>query len=123
MKVWNYAEMWGSTSYGKWGVKDFTLWQSDDDVTYTQVGSTHTLTQNLNGLANSQHDTISLTGVNARYLRMDLIDIYAGITSPVNYGLGEVRFYDAVPVPEPSMLMLTGMGLLGLLVCSRRKRK
>ncbi len=92
MNVWNYSENADYGDYTKWGVKDFTLWSSIDGVDYTQVGSTHTLTQD-DGVTNDSHGTISLTGVSARYLRMDLINIHAGIEIPVNYGLGEVRFY------------------------------
>jgi hypothetical protein len=135
IKIWNYLEP-GEMDRG---VKDITLWGSANGTSYTQIGSIYTLTQNSNygGDPSGVRDLIPLGGVNARYIRLDVLSSYG---DPTWYGLGEVRFFgvdsDAPMgnsqselqyagvdlVPEPSTLALLTCGLSGLLACVWWKR-
>ena len=105
IKIWNYLEP-GEMDRG---VKNITLWSSTDGTNYTQIGSTYTLTQNSNygGDPSGISDLIPLGGVNARYIRLDVLSNYG---DPTWYGLGEVRFFGVDPVPEPDTLGTTWAG-------------
>ena len=113
LEVWNYNE---ADQVGR-GIQTFNLLQSDDNVNFAPVGSTLTLTQSPNA-ASTTHDVFDLAsfGVNARYLRMDLINNYGAADY---YGLGEVRFYAPVPEPSTAAAALAGAALLAF----RRRRR
>ena len=114
MAVWNYDEWqdWPAyVNHNDRGIQQFTLWSSNDGTNYTQVGSTDTLAEAVcTGVLDAEggHDTFDLTGLNARYLRMNLVSTFSSNTTNI-YGLGEVRFYSAVP--EPSAVVLLGRRL------------
>jgi hypothetical protein len=68
--------------------------------------------------------SFALTGANSvQYVKLLVGRNSADVTSGVDFvGLGEVRF-EGTAVPEPSMFVLLGAGLLSLLAYAWRKRK
>jgi hypothetical protein len=110
--VWNFGTGTGIPSFA---IRDITLEGSLNDVTFFTLG-TYTLT-NPNGAPATLAQILSFSSVNLRYIRMDVIDTYGS-----NAALGEIAFSRAVAaVPEPSSLVLLGIGLAGLSLKLRRK--
>lgn len=112
IKVWNYHEEFSNVFYNERGVAEFDLYQSDDDVNYSFVG-TFSLDEQLEQLQSVKHNVIDLNGqnVDARYLEFRLKTNHGGNY----YGLNEVRFYAPAIIPEPGSLMLTLAGVSMLL--------
>jgi hypothetical protein len=118
VKIWNYHEYGNSAWQNDRGLQNIELYQSDDGITYTKVGD-YTLGEQLNMDLSVDHTVLDLfgEGVNAQYLQIRATDNYGG----AYYGLGEVRFFGASTIPEPSTVaLLLGVGGLALLLRRRR---
>jgi hypothetical protein len=117
VKIWNYHELTTNWENDR-GLQNIELYQSDDGSTYTKVGD-YTVGQQLNQNLSVDHTVLDLfgEGVNAQYLQIRATDNYGD----AYYGLGEVRFFGASTIPEPSTVaLLLGVGGLALLLRRRR---
>lgn len=102
-----------NTQLGR-GVKQFDLLVSSDGTNFTEVASNLQLTQAANsGPINAQAFALNQSGVT--HVRIGIDSAWSGSTNEY-VGLDEVKF---TAVPEPSVALLGGLGILGLL---RRRR-
>ncbi len=117
----NSAVIWNWSSSDEEGTnirstKDFRLLVSLDDVTYTPVTNTLTLSQptySAGYTIDSQTFATSYSGL-FRYVQVDILSSYGSDAA----GLAEVRF-DA-SIPEPASIVFLAFG--GLLLSRRRLR-
>ena len=119
LRLWNYAEYWGGSTYNDRGVKDFTLSFS------TNGGTTFSNAQNFtaaigggvggsplpNGIAGQG---FSFGGISANAVKLEITSSQG---SEFSSGIAAVRF---TAVPEPSSVAL--LGGLGSLLLMRRRR-
>jgi hypothetical protein len=119
LRLWNYAEYWGGSTYNDRGVKDFTLSFS------TNGGTTFSNAQNFTAaigggaggspLPNrSAGQAFSFGGISANAVRFDITSSQG---SDFSSGIAALRF---TAVPEPSSAAL--LGGLGTLLMLRRRR-
>ncbi len=101
--VWNYNYTANNT---KRGVKDFNILGSLDGTSYTSI-TTATLSE-ASGLNTQEAEIVSFS-TSARYIQFELTSNYGHESYT---GLSEVRFSEAVP--EPSLGLLLGISLVGL---------
>jgi hypothetical protein len=101
--------------YSDRGTSDFTLLTSLDGAEWTELLSDTLADQRTTSWA-MPIESFTFEETWVRYVKMQ-IDGYYGAGA----GLNEIRVFEAV-VPEPSMLAIWGLGLLGLLWYARRKR-
>lgn len=108
--------LWNEESSGI-GLLD--LWTSIDGTTFTSLASG--LTPFDNPLADYLAEVFSV-GATARYVRFDMSRCPQ--SDPGTFpacAIGEVAFRSSADVPEPAMLGLLGLGLVGLVGSRRRK--
>ena len=122
--IWNYtAESFGSYGTGR-GVEAFTVELSTDGgVTYTHEFPYLQLQE---GTAPGDNfaQVFSLGGVLATHVKLNIVDYWAIDSDYV--GLSEVQFREGTGspvVPEPSAMVMFGIGALGLFGYSRRRRQ
>lgn len=90
LRVWNYNE----AGYTDRGTGTMQIWVSLDGSSYTQVGSTYTLTQAPGDAATAYGENIDLSSApNCRYIRFKVL---TSLGSTYCAGLSEVRFYGTV---------------------------
>jgi hypothetical protein len=95
IKIWNYHEQDAVRGgLNQRGVQEFSIYSSDDDVNYTEVG-TFTLKEQLPRPLSVQHGVIDLNGqdVEAQYIQFRIKTNFEGNAEGSFYGLSEVRFY------------------------------
>ncbi|MCW1924326.1 discoidin domain-containing protein [Luteolibacter arcticus] len=69
-----------------------------------------------NGGAANAADTIAFNPTSANFVRLTITDNYFGTHAGGDrVGIAEIRFLGTPEVPEPSALLLGGLGLIGLL--------
>ncbi len=109
--------LWNEESSGAGSLLD--LWTSLDDTTYTPLAS---LNPTVNPAANYLAEVFSL-GATTRYVRFDMSGCPNGSGTYAACAIGEVAFRSAegAQIPEPTMLGLLGLGLVGLVGSRRRK--
>lgn len=137
MHIWNYGEAsW--PSWGAMSLKDVEIlytavgggaggWGSDTFADWASLGGPRTLNGEMSGSCCgfvedfAATDIIDFGGATARYVVIlatnDSLNWNYLNGSNIDAGLSEVRFY---PVPEPSAVVLIGLG--GLLMLRRRWR-
>ncbi len=116
VKSFDRLALWNEESSGI-GLLD--LWTSIDGTTFTSLASG--LTPFDNPLANYPAEVFSV-GATARYVRFDMSRCpQADPGTYVGCAIGEVAFRSSTDVPEPAMLGLLGLGLVGLVGSRRRK--
>lgn len=91
------------------GVKDFTLEFSSDGMSFTSLLGTTTLSiaQYL-PITNEPAQIFALGNTTASHVRLNYLNNYG---DPVFTGLSEVQFVGATPIPEPSTIVMFGIGL------------
>jgi hypothetical protein len=119
VKSFDRVALWNEESSGI-GLLD--LLTSLDGVTYTSLAS---------GLIPTDNSTFDYAadvfkvGTTARYVRFDMRNCPQLIPGPTGTfpacAIGEVAFRSSADVPEPAMLGLLGLGLVGLVGSRRRK--
>jgi hypothetical protein len=108
--VWNFGTSGSDPLYA---IQRITLEGSLDGVSYVPLGD-FALT-NPNGALNTLAQILSFGGVDAQFVRMNVLSNYGGPAS----ALGEIAFR-AEAVPEPATVLLMGSGLLAF---ARRQRR
>ncbi len=119
MHVFNYNENSGNPGlFTRRGVNELEILVSNDNFggDIRSLG-TFNLTQ-ADGLAGLTPDVLDLGGVEAQYVKFDIISSHGGDNEFV--GLNEVRFFRSV-IPEPHALAI--WSLLGLGFCQRRRTR
>lgn len=117
--IWQYNQTSSSFDLTNRGVQDFTVAISDDNVNFTDLGQTFSLTE----APGDKIDEFLITPevidfgqqVQARYIRFTVESNFGGDL----VGLSEVRFFNEAVVPEPTSLALLSLGGIGLI---RRRR-
>ena len=92
------------------GVKDFTLEFSSDGISFTSLLGTTTLSiaQYL-PITNEPAQIFALGNTTASHVRLNYLNNYG---DPVFTGLSEVQFVGATAIPEPSTIVMFGIGLV-----------
>lgn len=117
--IWQFNQT-GNFDLTNRGVQDFTVAISDDNVNFTDLGQTFSLSESLG----DNIDEVEIAPeaidfgdqVQARYIRFTVESNYGGNV----VGLSEVRFYNEAAIPEPGSLALLTLG--GLFLARRRRR-
>ncbi|MCH8121332.1 MAG: discoidin domain-containing protein [Planctomycetes bacterium] len=105
-KVYKLHQMWVWNHNGTmesvlgFGLKDVTIEYSTNGTNYTTLGTTHEFAR-APGAVDYAHNTVDLSGVTAKYVRLTTNSNWGNILD--QYGLSEVRFF-SIPVfaREPS---------------------
>lgn len=115
--IWNWN---GAVSAG---VNRFEIFSATDG-TFSSLTSLGVF--NLNPGAINQdpigHQVIDFTDTTTQFLRFNLISNHGFSGGNSGIGLDEVAFHAGTAVPEPSILVLIGSGLLGLGFVRRRRQ-
>jgi len=119
LRLWNYAEYWGGSTYNDRGVKDFTLsFSTDGGTTFSNAQNfTAAIGGGVGGspLPNrSAGQAFSFGGISANAVKLEITSSQG---SEFSSGIAAVRF---TAVPEPSSVAL--LGGLGSLLLMRRRR-
>lgn len=111
--LWNYGEQDG---YETRGVKTADVLVSSDGTTFTPVLSGQEfLIAPPSG--NFPGNDYTLNASDVRYVRFNVLATHGDTNFA---GLSEIRFFSGIP--EPSSLVLGGLGLMGLIGGGRRRR-
>jgi len=110
--------LWNEESSGAGTLLD--LWTSTDDTTYTPLAS---LSPTAAASVTDYLAEVFSVGATARYVRFDMSGCPHGASSYPACAIGEVAFRtpEGSEIPEPAMLGLLGLGLVGLVASRRRK--
>ena len=83
--------------------------------------------QQASGIANDPGFTLDASNWgSARYVEFDILNSFGGSDNAGHVGLSEVRFFakdSSLPVPEPTTMLLLGLGLVGLAGVRRKFQK
>ena len=106
--IWQYDRDQGGNQDR--GVKDFTLEFSSDGMSFTSLLGTTTLSiaQSLPS-TNEPAQIFSLGNTTASHVRLNYLNNYG---DPDFTGLSEVQFVEATAIPEPSTIVMFGIGLV-----------
>ncbi|NQV34547.1 MAG: discoidin domain-containing protein [Phycisphaeraceae bacterium] len=88
MKVWN-SNSAAEAAIG-WGVKDVEIQYSADGETWDILPGPHQLSRAPGSPAYNQFDTVSLDGVAAKFVRLNIQSNWGGLV--MSYGLSEIQF-------------------------------
>jgi hypothetical protein len=119
LRLWNYAEYWGGSTYNDRGVKDFTLsFSTDGGTTFSNAQNfTAAIGGGVGGLPlpnRSAGQAFSFGGISANAVKLEITSSQG---SEFSSGIAAVRF---TAVPEPSSAAL--LGGIGTLLLMRRRR-
>ena len=91
LKVWNYNETTAGRDLPARGVATADLLVAGDDKVFTNVLAAQSFTKAPGSVATNFGQTISLGGLQARYVKIDVLSNYG---DPDFVGLSEVQFFD-----------------------------
>jgi hypothetical protein len=119
LRLWNYAEYWGGSTYNDRGVKDFTLsFSTDGGTTFSNAQNfTAAIGGGVGGLPlpnRSAGQAFSFGDISANAVRFDITSSQG---SDFSSGIAALRF---TAIPEPSIGAL--LGGIGTLLMLRRRR-
>lgn len=98
MKVWNYNESpSGANVLTRRGVQLADILVAGEDMVFTTNIAGQTFTR-ATGTFSTEHDTIDMGGVSARYVRINVITNYG--EGDFRVGLSEVQFIDNISAPS-----------------------
>jgi hypothetical protein len=125
----DYIHIWNLnfyTPYNGRGAKDVQILLSENSSFWTPLGTFQF--EIASGVDNDLGFTIdALNWEAARYVQFNILDNFRGADNAGHVGLSEVQFYRSTdgpsPVPEPSTMILLGIGLAGTALAGRRMRR
>ena len=103
MKIWN-SNSAAEAAIG-WGVKDIEIQYSTDGETWDILPGPHQLSRAPGLPAYNQPDTVSLNGVAAKFVRLNIQSNWGGLV--MSYGLSEVQFM-RIPAQAKSPVPASG---------------